>query len=214
MPKNAHRGSWRSGTTASEKIRGQVMMASGEIRLYSTTMRQMPVLAQSQTSDPYPALNNPNYFSVSGGLTFQLGVSISGDFFGASGVAAVGIAVDSSGNAALYGEWGGGVATSPDGSVNIVGHISDAPTVNDLSGPFVNVSSGGGWGYHATGDGFYGTGQQGQPVLGTGFSVGAGAGGASSVTYTTTAVSPSVNVWNSFWNTFFSVACGWAICGF
>jgi hypothetical protein len=39
------------------------MMASGEIRLLSMTMRQMPVLAQSQDS----ALN-PNYFSVQGAL--------------------------------------------------------------------------------------------------------------------------------------------------
>jgi hypothetical protein len=35
------------------------MMASGEIRLSTTTMRRMPVLAQSQGS----ALNDPNFFS-------------------------------------------------------------------------------------------------------------------------------------------------------
>jgi hypothetical protein len=54
------------------------MEASGEIRLSSTTMRRMPVLAQSQALNPYPALTDPNYFSAQ-----SLGSSQSTDSAGA-----------------------------------------------------------------------------------------------------------------------------------
>src|ERR1700722_10647904 len=40
------------------------MMASGEIRLSIMTMRQMPVLAQSQAGDPYPAINTGSNSSL------------------------------------------------------------------------------------------------------------------------------------------------------
>jgi len=81
------------------------MMASGEIRLSATTMRRMPVLAQSETNtgpsadgipaivvtasatnnaqsqpfnqfNPYPALTNNNYFAVQA-LPTNYGVSVS-----------------------------------------------------------------------------------------------------------------------------------------
>ena len=116
-------------------------------------------------------------------------------------------ALDSGGNVAGYAEYGAGVATSPDLAISVVGHASNAATVQDLAGPFVNVSSGGGWGAHATGDGFYGTNPT---VFGGGFTVGTGAGAASSVTYTNTVVTPSVNAVGAFFNWL----CTWAICGF
>jgi len=152
---------------------------------------------------------NPNGTGQNG-ATFQLGISITGKFpFGAA-IAGIGIAVDSSGNIAFYGEYGIGAATSPDAAISIVSHISNAPSVNDLKGGFENASAGGGAAAHATADVSYGTTQQGQPVVSTGFSVGAGAGAASSVTYTTTQIGPSTNLWNAF----ISLVCGWAICGF
>jgi hypothetical protein len=143
-----------------------------------------------------------------GGGTFQLGVSIAGKLFGIDGTLTLGIAVDTGGDLAGYAEYGAGIATSPDFALGIVGHGSNATTVQDLAGPFVNVSSGGGWGAHATGDGFTST--TSPIVTGGGFTVGTGAGGASSVTYTNTVVTPSINALRAFFNW----ACTWAICGF
>jgi hypothetical protein len=76
-------------------------------------------------------------------------------------------------------------------------------------GWFDNANIGGGWGAHATGDAFNGTTDEGQNVLGTGFTVGAGAGGASSVTRTWTNVGPSTSLWNVFLN----AICWQAMCG-
>jgi RHS repeat-associated protein len=143
------------------------------------------------------------------GATFQLGINASVDISGVSVSITVGIAVDSSGNVAVYGEYGGGLATTPDASVSLVGNVSNASTLDDLNGPFTNVTSGGGWGEHAAGTAFVGSGTQGQPIAGAGFAAGVGAGAATSVTGTTTTVSPSVNIWNLF----SSWICGWAICG-
>jgi hypothetical protein len=178
-------------------------------------MRQMPVLAQSQTSDPYPVLNDPNYFTgaagdatgQSSGGTVQLGINLAGKVFGLDGTLTFGIALDGNGDVAGYAEYGLGAATSPDLAIGLVGHASNAATVQDLSGIFTNVSSGGGWGAHATGDGFYGMTPN---VLGGGFTVGVGAGGGASATITNTVVTPSVNAVGSFLNWL----CTWAICGF
>lgn len=192
-------------------------MASGEIRLFSTMSRQMPVLAQSGVCGPCApgpsAGGTPSqipYYLDPSGTTVQLGVSGSIDAPWGAFVIGVGFAIDGSGNVALYGEMGGGVATSPDGSLNFVARVSDAASVDDLGGAFTNISAGGGLAEHAAGEAFFGTGTQGQPVQGTGFSVGVGAGAASSATYTGTAVTPSVNIWQ----TFLSEVCSWAICGF
>jgi hypothetical protein len=178
-----------------------------------------PQLAQSQDptqSGQYPALNDPNYFlgaaggegTQNGGGTVQLGINIAGKVFGLDGTLTLGVALDGGGNLAGYAEYGAGAATSPDLAIGVVGHASNAATVQDLAGPFVNVNSGGGWGPHATGDGFTSTSSP--IVMGGGFTVGTGAGAASSVTYTNTVVTPSVNAVGSFLNW----VCTWAICGF
>jgi len=167
----------------------------------------MPVLAQSGC---YSLCLDSNADTAKSGLTFQLGLNATGDWWLGAISGTVGFALDSSGNLALYAEGATGTVTSPDASLNIVGHISNAGTTGDLGGPFVDISAGGGAGDHVTSDLFYGTGTHGQPILGTGYSVGIGGGGASSITYGPTVVSPSINLWNSF----MSWLCGWAICGF
>jgi len=148
-------------------------------------------------------LNDPNYFTgaagdatgQSSGGTVQLGINLAGKVFGLDGTLTFGIALDGNGDVAGYAEYGLGAATSPDLAIGLVGHASNAATVQDLSGIFTNVSSGGGWGAHATGDGF---------------TVGVGAGGGASATITNTVVTPSVNAVGSFLNWL----CTWAICGF
>jgi RHS repeat-associated protein len=175
-----------------------------------------PGMAQSPSSqnlmpyDPnggcYSLCIDPNGNS---GASFQVGINGSAGVLAGSATATVGIAIDSSGNIAFYGEYGGGLSTSPDASLNLTGSISNARTLDDLNGPFTNYSAGAGWGEHTASTTFVGSGAQGQPILGTGFAVGVGAGGASSVTGTTTTVSTSVNIWNAF----ASWICGWALCG-
>lgn len=143
------------------------------------------------------------------GWTFQIGISLTGEFFGVDAAGNFGIAFDSSGNVGLYNETGAGLATSPDGAVGLSARISNAPTITDLGGWFNNANIGGGWGPHATGDAFNGTSDQGQNIFGAGFTVGVGAGGASTVTRTWTNVGPST----SFWNVFLNAICWQAMCG-
>ncbi|HEX3912076.1 MAG TPA: FG-GAP-like repeat-containing protein [Steroidobacteraceae bacterium] len=148
------------------------------------------------------------------GGTFQLGVGVLGDWSGAAVTASIGIAFDSSGNMAFYGEYGTGVATSPDGAVFVGAHISNAASVSDLQGPFASASAGGGDAAHATADIAYGTDHNGQPVVSTGYTVGAGLGVAASVTVNPTSVSQPFNPLAASWNAFISYVCSWAICGF
>lgn len=77
-----------------------------------------------------------------------------------SGQASVGLALDSTGNVALYfsGGPGGGVGVGGDAGLTVQG--SSAPTVQDLAGPFGNLSAGGGAVAGGTIDGFGGYAQR------------------------------------------------------
>jgi hypothetical protein len=143
------------------------------------------------------------------GWTVQIGISLTGKIFGVDAAGSFGIAFDSSGSVGFYNETGAGLATSPDGAVGLLAHISNAPNINALGGKFDNANIGGGYGPHATADAFHGTTDQGQNILGTGFTVGAGVGGASSVTRTWSNVGPST----SLWNVFLTAICWQAMCG-
>lgn len=143
------------------------------------------------------------------GVTGQVGITGSASWPPFVLTGTLGVAVDSKGNMALYAEGGGGRAATPDASVGGVVHVSNAPTVADLGGAFTNVSAGGGNGAHVTGDAFFGTTAQGEPIIGTGGTVSFGEGVTSSVTYTGTILTPSFNPVNAF----LSWICGWAICG-
>lgn len=135
------------------------------------------------------ANGNPISFADPLGLwTVQVGISFNGAIGPVQVSATYGIAFDGSGNVAGYAEYGGGAGTGADASGGVAVHASNAASIDDLNGPFVNVNAGGGWGAHATGDAFYGYGSNGQRVEGGGITVGFGAGATSSVTVTNTQI--------------------------
>jgi len=188
------------------------MMASGEIRLFATTMRRMPVLAQSGGCYSLCLSDAPGPVGQAG--TVQFGIGIMGGAAGWATTTSIGIAFDGSGNAALYSETGLGASTGADGAIFVGAHVSNAPSVSDLQGPFANASVGGGDLAHATADVSVGTDLGGRLVVTTGFTVGAGAGAAQTTTITQTNVGQPFNPLRALWNTFITQVCGWAICGF
>ena len=99
-----------------------------------------------------------------------------------------GMAFDGHGNFAGYTEKGGGSSFGGDASGGISIKGSNGDTINDLNGPFVNGSAGGGLGPHASADAFAGTGEKGQIAIGGGVTLGIGAGAGSAVTITNTTV--------------------------
>ncbi len=100
-----------------------------------------------------------------------------------------GLAVDNSGNIAVINAAGGGGGVGLHSSANLVLQGSNAQTVDDLRGPFLNTSAGAGAVLDASVDSFYGKSDHG-PVVGLGLGVGFGAGAGAGVTVTTTSVSP------------------------
>ena len=63
---------------------------------------------------------------------------------------------------------------------------SNASSICDLGGPFVNASRGGGWGESATGDAFYGQDSAGNSIIGGGVTYGGGVGSTGFTGVTTT----------------------------
>jgi RHS repeat-associated protein len=157
-----------------------------------------PTLGRYSQADPLGFVDGPGVYSYGmqsplmrmdpwGLWTGQIGINLNFQLFGKlifSGT--IGVAFDGCGNVAGYYEYGGGVAITPDASLGVVLHVSNGDTIADLQGIFVNASRGGGWGEHATGDGFAGYGSRGQRVVGAGVTIGFGAGKSSSATRTTT----------------------------
>jgi RHS repeat-associated protein len=139
--------------------------------------------------------NNPlRYIDPLGLWTGQIGFNVTAKIWGPLAFSITGgIAFDGHGNFAGYGEYGGGITTSPDVSGGLALHGSNGDTINDLNGLFTNVSAGGGWGPHASGDAFFGFGANGQRVEGGGLTIGLGAGGSSSTTITNTSIGNNSN---------------------
>jgi hypothetical protein len=109
--------------------------------------------------------------------TLQAGVALNFQLFGVINVnGTYGLVVDSSGNIASYGVLGGGggAGAGAFGGVNVA--ISNGDCVQDIAGPFGNVSAAVGAGVAGGVDAFAGQGSHGQPVQGAGFSVGVGEG--------------------------------------
>jgi hypothetical protein len=73
-------------------------------------------------------------------------------------------------------------------SGGIGGAVSNAQTINDLGGPFVNTNAEAGAGESNSVDAFYSADRNGNPVVGVGGSVGVGAGGSTSKTVTVTTI--------------------------
>jgi RHS repeat-associated protein len=135
--------------------------ASGEINLYAY-VRNNPV----SLADP------------SGLNTFQVGLAGMGSGFGLGFGVSFGVAVDDHGNYGFYVTPEGGAAIGVGFSGGAQVAVSNAATINDLSGWFGNLSIGAASGFAATGDMFIGGDSNGNPVTGGGFSVGAGLGGS------------------------------------
>jgi hypothetical protein len=89
---------------------------------------------------------------------------------------------------AWYGGGGGGAGAGAGGLLGIQIGGSNAKSVCDLSGPFGSVSASGGEGIIVGGEGYTGSGSQGQSVSGGNFFIGGGGGtpvsGTGGVTYT------------------------------
>ncbi len=134
------------------------------------------------------ALGSPiSYTDPLGLWTAQVGLNISINIGGPLTLTLTGgMAFDGHGNVGGYIEYGGGVSTSPDASGGATLHVSNGNTIYDLNGLFTNVTVGGGYGPHISGDAFYGYGSEGQRVEGTGWTAGAGVGASSAVTITNT----------------------------
>ena len=136
-----------------------------------------------------------NSLDMSGLWTFQMGFSGSFTFFGFSATGFVGFAIDGHGDIATIAGGGLGAGMGAGASGGVFAGASNGDTVCDLSGPFDNISSGGGWGPDATGDAFYGYGANGQKVTGGSITLGPGLGNTSFVGGTGTHVGPVGHLW-------------------
>ena len=130
--------------------------------------------------------NSAGYLTLSGNITLGPIVLYQGAF---------GIAIDLEGNVSYISANGFGVGAGGKASVGVSGGYSpDAQTNNDLKGPFSNVSAGAGLGPSVSADVFFGNTNDGRPVTGGGFTVGAGVGSGFTVTRTDTTVTPLFNL--------------------
>jgi len=141
------------------------------------------------------ALNNPVNFTDPLGLsTFTVGLSVSGQLGPINLNYSAGIAIDGHGNIGTFGVPGGGVGVGAgvSGGVSFTG--SNAETICDLGGWFDNFSVGAGAGVDASIEGFTGPSDHG-PVVGGGFTLGAGLGAGGSVGASYTVVNPIGRLW-------------------
>ncbi len=141
--------------------------------------------------------NNPVRFIDPLGLTtVQVGITVTGQVGPFTFTGSAGIAFDGSGNIGVYTTGGGGAGAGGgvSGGVSVSG--SNAQTINDLSGPFNQVSLGGGWGPNASGDAFTGSSPNGT-VHGGGVTVGPGLSAGGSTTITGTNITPLFNVFGN-----------------
>ena len=124
--------------------------------------------------------------------TLQIGLSgtTTGGVLG--GLAGFGVAIDTQGNIALYSYGGGGGGAGANEGYGISVQTSNAQTVNDLSGPFINTSASGGLVAGGTADTFYGNSPQG-PVTGGGVTLGEDVGASALIGGTYTWISSSIN---------------------
>ena len=143
------------------------------------------------------ASNSPITLADPTGL-WTITIGWTGNFSGQSttGTATIALAIDSSGGVAVTGTIGGGLLTTTGGAQESDGlsiGFSNAKTVCDLSGPFVEATVGGGAGAGGAGSVFGGTSPDGT-VVGVNLTVGEGAGLGIGVSGTQTTVVPLFNL--------------------
>jgi RHS repeat-associated protein len=149
-------------------------------RIYS------PVLGRFLQTDPIGTAGGVNLYAYvgndplngldpSGLYTLQIGFAGSGNFFGISVPAGLGIAIDTSGHVGFYSYLGPAVnlGASVDAGLSI--QVSNAQTISNLTGAFLNASAHGGVGFGGSVDYFRGPSDNGQ-VSGVGVTVGSALG--------------------------------------
>lgn len=144
------------------------------------------------------ALGNPvGLIDPLGLWTEQLGLSLNFQFGPVAAQFTAGLAIDGTGAIGTYYATplaGLGVGEDVSGGVSFA-YSPNACSIHDLGGPFTNIDLGGGWGPHASGDGFFGQGSHGQFVAGAGVTIGPGLGAGGSTTITTTTVNHLGHIW-------------------
>jgi RHS repeat-associated protein len=195
-----------SSTTNSFAYTGRELDLTGlyfnRARYYSSTLQRFiaedPLGATLKAGNFYAYANNRPIDSIDplGLWTLQVGGSVSLTFIpiiGGTLNASGGFAIDSNGNIATYGATGAGGSLGGQGSIGVTVAVSNAQTVNDLAGPFLNVSGSGGAGAFAGADGFVGNSPHGI-VTGGGVTAGAGIGGSVGANVTNTTITPLGNI--------------------
>lgn len=131
--------------------------------------------------------NDPlNLVDPFGEATLQIGLTGSLSLpFGIVVPLGVGIAIDTSGHVGLYNYTGIGVQLGASAEAGISIQVSNAKTISDLTGPFLNASAHGGTGLGGSVDYFRGPSANGQ-VSGNGVTLGGAVGASVSAALTNT----------------------------
>jgi RHS repeat-associated protein len=142
------------------------------------------------------AADGPTNFSDPRGLqTVQTGIggTYSPPLIPIAGTGGVGVATDGMGDVGIYVYFGYGGALGSGLSGGFQAWDSNANTINDIAGPFNNLSVGGGEVVGGSVDTFEGSDNAGNQVVGAGGTVGGGAGLSVFAGTTTTSVFPLFN---------------------
>ena len=138
--------------------------------------------------------NNPvNAIDPLGLWTFGIGLSLNFQLGPININFSSGFVIDGEGNIGIYDVGGGGIGAGAHASGGVSFSGSNAKTICDLSGPFVNANVGAGLGPDGEVNGFYGSSPDGT-VIGGGFTAGAGLGGGGSGGGTYTVINP-IGTW-------------------
>ena len=107
-----------------------------------------------------------------------------------------GVAIDTHGNVAGYGYYGGGGGSGAVAGIGANLQASNADTIASLAGPFAAAGGHGGAGLGGSVEAFTGTGDNNQPVSGASITGGLQVGAAVTGGITNTVLTPSFNVGN------------------
>jgi RHS repeat-associated protein len=144
----------------------------------------------------YASANPISNIDPLGLWTLNIGVNIGFQVGSASFNVSGGVVVDGAGNVGTYGTLYGGAGLGLDASIGVAVGGSNAPTINDLAGPFAQVSGNVGAGLDVGGSVYVGATPDHQAIVGGELSFGAGIGGGLSGGGSDTIISTIGNVRN------------------
>jgi RHS repeat-associated protein len=194
-----------SGTTSSNSSQFTGRENDGTSLYYYRARYYSPTLQRFIAEDPLDfsggdvnlysyVRNSPaTLIDPTGQATFEIGLGGSLRF-GIGIVGSVTIAIDSSGNVGLTYTYGTGAGIAAQAQGGVLVHVSNANTINDLTGAFANASGSIGYGPDVAGDVFFGRNADGSPIIGGGATFGGGVGGGVSSTITNTGMIGSFNI--------------------